>query len=120
MRVAFITFTTGVITNREFSSNRRTILNFLVKLEVSFLVFGYPDVESHAQSLPLTHSCQQGICRSIKHSPIEINMFTAGIRLLLSSYTKAIQRQESFTGNLFQQKTKSKCVMSIPPWHLTK
>ena len=30
--------------------------------------------------------------------------------MLLSSYTKAIQKQESITGNLFQQKTKFKCV----------
>jgi putative transposase len=29
---------------------------------------------------------------------------------LLSSYTKGIQKQENITGNLFQQKTKSKCV----------
>lgn len=49
-------------------------------------------------------------CRLIKRSPIEINFLTEGIRILLSSYTKAIQKQESITGNLFQQKTKSKCV----------
>ena len=28
---------------------------------------------------------------------------------MLSSYALAIQRQESFSGNLFQQKTKAKC-----------
>jgi putative transposase len=33
-----------------------------------------------------------------------------GIRLLLSSYTKGINKQENRTGNLIQQKTKSKCV----------
>ena len=49
-------------------------------------------------------------CRLVKHTPIEINALTEGIRLLLSSYTKGIQRQELFTGNLFQQKTKAKCV----------
>jgi putative transposase len=49
-------------------------------------------------------------CRLIKQTPIEINTLTEGIRLLLSSYSKAIQKQESKTGNLFQQKTKSKCV----------
>ena len=32
--------------------------------------------------------------------------------MLLSSYAKAIQKQESITGNLFQQKTKFKCVDS--------
>ena len=46
----------------------------------------------------------------IKEKPIPINALTEGIRLLLSSYTKAIQKQESMTGNLFQQKTKFKCV----------
>lgn len=49
-------------------------------------------------------------CSLVKHTPIEINALTEGIRLLLSSYTKAIQRQEHFKGNLFQQKTKVKCV----------
>jgi putative transposase len=45
----------------------------------------------------------------VKDTPIKINALTEGIRLLLSSYTKAIQKQESMTGNLFQQKTKFKC-----------
>jgi putative transposase len=51
-------------------------------------------------------------CRMIKHSPVEINALTEGLRLLLSSYSKGVQRQEKLTGNLFQQKTKSKCVDS--------
>lgn len=34
-----------------------------------------------------------------------------GIRLLLSSYTKAINKRYGRTGNLFQQKTKSKCML---------
>ncbi len=46
----------------------------------------------------------------IKQSPIEINVLTEGIRLTLSSYTKALQKQRNFTGSLFQQKTKSKCI----------
>src|SRR5258706_5535453 len=46
----------------------------------------------------------------VKDTPVKINALTEGIRILLSSYTKAIQKQESFTGNLFQQKTKFKCV----------
>jgi putative transposase len=46
----------------------------------------------------------------IKEKPIAINALTEGIRMLLSSYTKAVQKQESLTGNLFQQKTKFKCV----------
>lgn len=53
-------------------------------------------------------------CRLVKHTPIPINALTEGIRLLLSSYTKAIQKQERIVGNLFQQKTKSKCVDEYP------
>lgn len=53
--------------------------------------------------------------KSVKHTPIMINSLTEGIRLLLSSYAKAIQRQESVTGNLFQQKTKAKCVDDYLP-----
>ncbi len=46
----------------------------------------------------------------VKEKPIPINALTEAIRLLLSSYTKAIQKQESMVGNLFQQKTKFKMV----------
>jgi len=42
--------------------------------------------------------------------PIQRNMLSEGIRLLLSSYSKGINKQETRTGNLIQQKTKSKCV----------
>ena len=38
------------------------------------------------------------------------NVLSDGIRQLLSSYTKGINKQEERTGNLIQQKTKSKCV----------
>jgi putative transposase len=38
------------------------------------------------------------------------NVLSEGIRLLLSSYSKGVNKQEDRTGNLIQQKTKSKCV----------
>ena len=46
----------------------------------------------------------------IKETPLKINALTEGIRLLLSSYTQGINKQNNSTGNLFQQKTKFKCV----------
>jgi len=46
----------------------------------------------------------------IKESPLKINALTEGFRLLLSSYTQGINIQQNRTGNLFQQKTKVKCV----------
>ncbi len=39
------------------------------------------------------------------------NVMSEGVRLLLSSYSKAINKQEGKSGNLFQQKTKAKPVV---------
>ena len=51
------------------------------------------------------------------HSVVEINddsfrrqQFSQAVKQLLSSYTKAINKQQGFTGSLFQQKTKAICV----------
>src|SRR5215207_11399818 len=41
------------------------------------------------------------------------NVLSEGIRLLLSSYSRGINKQEGFTGNLIQQKTKSRCVLGV-------
>jgi putative transposase len=46
----------------------------------------------------------------VKETPIKINALTEGLRIMLSSYTRAIQKQENKVGSLFQQKTKFKCV----------
>jgi putative transposase len=43
----------------------------------------------------------------IKDGSFERQQFSQGIKQLLSSYTKAINKQESRTGSLFQQKTKA-------------
>ena len=37
------------------------------------------------------------------------NVLSEGIRNLLQTYTKAINKQNNFTGSLFQQNTKAKC-----------
>src|SRR5207253_2319783 len=50
-------------------------------------------------------------CLEVKNnSIITRNVFSEGVRMLLSSYAKAINKQENRTGNLFQQKTKSKAL----------
>jgi putative transposase len=46
----------------------------------------------------------------IKDGSFERQQFSQGIKQLLSSYTKAINKQEGRTGSLFQQKTKALCV----------
>ncbi|HEY5823551.1 MAG TPA: transposase [Cyclobacteriaceae bacterium] len=45
----------------------------------------------------------------VKETPVKINALTESLRLMLTSYTRAIQKQESLVGSLFQQKTKFKC-----------
>ena len=57
----------------------------------------------------LAYTTEQSVA-PLQKSNIPSQHLTEGIRLLLSSYAKGIQKQERFTGNLFQQKTKAKCV----------
>lgn len=45
-------------------------------------------------------------------STIQTNEFSNSLRILLSSYTRAINKQENRTGSLFQQNTKAKEVSS--------
>src|SRR5689334_25089416 len=46
----------------------------------------------------------------IPNATIPIQKMSEGIRLLLSSYAKGLQKQTGVKGNLFQQKTKAKPV----------
>ena len=46
----------------------------------------------------------------VKDGSFERQQFSQGVKQLLSSYTKAINRQEGRTGSLFQQKTKARHV----------
>jgi REP element-mobilizing transposase RayT len=49
-------------------------------------------------------------CAIIGKQNLPVQQLTESIRLMLSSYTKGIQKQQQFKGNLFQQKTKAKPV----------
>lgn len=53
-------------------------------------------IHANANSIPV-----------IKDGSFERQQFSQAIKQLLSSYTKAINKQESRTGSLFQQKTKA-------------
>jgi putative transposase len=50
---------------------------------------------------------------TLTHLPITKNHISEGVRLMLSAYCKAINRQEDRTGNLFQQKTRAKCLSNL-------
>ena len=49
-----------------------------------------------------------------KKAGIERNMFSESIRILLSSFTQAINKQEKRTGSLFTQNTKAKSLNYFP------
>jgi hypothetical protein len=49
-------------------------------------------------------------CAAVERAIIPTQHLMEGVRLLLSSYTKGINKQRGETGNLFQQKTKAKCI----------
>ncbi len=57
----------------------------------------------------LVHTNERS-CLSLKNSVIPTQHLTEGVRLLLSSYAKGINKARGESGNLFQQKTKAKCI----------
>ena len=48
--------------------------------------------------------------QTVKIGNTERNILSEGIRNLLQTYTKAINKQNNTTGSLFQQNTKAKCL----------
>src|SRR5258707_10173440 len=74
---------------------RDNYLFFLKKVNKYFL----PNADILAWCLMPNHfhfliHATEATCRLVKETPVRVNAFTEGIRLLLSSYTKAIQNQE--------------------------
>ncbi|MBL7851778.1 MAG: transposase [Cyclobacteriaceae bacterium] len=63
-------------------------------------------IHANAATVPMIHD-----------GSIDRQQFSQGIKQLLSSYAKAINKQESRVGNLFQQKTKAREVSSSDQGH---
>ena len=68
-----------------------------------------PDAESFSFLLHANAQTVMPVSKSI----IPTQHLTEGIRLLLSSYTKGIQKQRGFKGNLFQQKQRRNPLMMM-------
>jgi hypothetical protein len=47
------------------------------------------------------------------YSKFDANGFSNGFKTLLSSYTKAVNQQETRAGSLFQQNSRAKCLTAI-------
>ena len=91
--------------------NRDNYLYFLKKLRKYILphceILDYCLMPNHFHLLVYT---DERVDEELSHNSITKNKLSEGVRLLLSSYAKGINIQEGKTGNLFQQKTKAKCV----------
>lgn len=99
-------------------NNKQTIFfkeeNYLYFLE-KIRKYIYPNCDILAWCLMPNHFhfliyANDKSCELIKEIPLPVSNLVEGFRLALSSYSKAINVQEHRTGNLFQQKTKSKSV----------
>lgn len=69
------------------------------------------EVANSRSATPGRAPTQQPVSRSATPSrtPTQDNL-NKSIGIMLASYTRAIQKQENFTGSLFRQKTKAECV----------
>ncbi len=69
------------------------------------------EVANSRSATPSRVPTQQPVSRSATPSrtPTQDNL-NKSIGIMLASYTRAIQKQENFTGSLFRQKTKAECV----------
>jgi putative transposase len=57
--------------------------------------------------------CTKESVETRKYGGLQLTILSYSIKQLLSSYTKSINKTYNRTGNLFQQKTKAKCVNDI-------
>lgn len=100
------------INRQQIFFSKRNYEYFLEKVKVYILphcsLISYCLMPNHFHFL--IHAHQGTMCEVPNISLIKKNVVSEGIRLLLSSYARAINKQEVRTGNLFQQKTKSKCL----------
>jgi REP element-mobilizing transposase RayT len=87
---------------RNYEFFRQKMLNYIVP---NCSIVAWCLMPNHFHILIQANSFSEEI---VNEKPMLINALTEGVRLLLSSYTKAIQIQEKKTGSLFQQKTKFK------------
>jgi putative transposase len=70
-----------------------------------------------------SHQLTGASALSVSHQLTKSRSINDSISILLRSYTRAIQKQENFTGSLFQHRTKSICLTDIsgvtPAWFET-
>ena len=94
--------------------SRDNYLFFLAK--VRKYLYPYCDILAYCLMPNHFHFLIYANANSIKsktHGNRDVNIFSKNLRILLSSYTQAINKQERRTGSLFQQNTKLKPLNDI-------
>ena len=94
--------------------NRNNYLYFLQKVRNHL----YPNCDILAYCLMPNHfhfliHANSNSEKTKIHGNNQVNIFSENLRILLSSYTKAINKQEKRTGSLFQQNSKLKPINDI-------
>jgi putative transposase len=111
LQVISITYTIAAITNKQSFFNEGNYVYFLQKARKYITphceILSYVLMPNHFHFLIYADKRTE---KQLSELRITKNILSENIRLLLSSYTKGINKQEGKTGNLIQQGTKSKCV----------
>ncbi|MDN5199830.1 transposase [Fulvivirgaceae bacterium BMA10] len=106
-------------------NNRETIFRkqdnyiyFLKKVKIHVQenceILAYCLMPNHFHFLVMANKRSQ---ENFRVGSLIVNQLSNGFRLLLSSYSKAINKQENRSGSLFRQKTKYKCLTLSSPYN---
>lgn len=109
--------------------NRDNYLFFLKKMRKHIVphcdVISWCLMPTHFHLMVFVRSVDIEITQQVTPSQLlsRTRTFNDSISILLRSYTRAIQKQESRTGSLFQNRTKANCVTKVesltPAWFQT-
>ena len=98
--------------------NSENYLFFLRKIKTNILPYGdilaWCLMPNHFHLMVLVNKTSVQVKKSggatPSRTPTKTTSLNHSIGIMLASYTRAIQKQESITGSLFKQKTKAECV----------
>lgn len=98
--------------------NSENYLFFLRKIKTNILPYGdilaWCLMPNHFHLMVLVNKTSVQVKKSGGATPSRTPTMTTSLNhsigIMLASYTRAIQKQESITGSLFKQKTKAECV----------
>ena len=110
--------------------NRDNYLFFMDKIKTYILpyadILAWCLMPNHFHLMVYVNSVEIEISKQVteSHQLAKIRSLNDSISILLRSYTRALQKQENFTGSLFQHRTKAVCLTETsgitPSWFQTK